>query len=321
MLPSSSIDLLFLILAILATRSMTLHQNQSGHQQQQSRSNDNNQRSTSTARVNGAFVDAGLPETPLTATFSFEQTEGQGPGGRFLSTTSSPTAAPHALPVPQITLTGDKEQVYHHNNGYQEGYVGAIVHDQDILHPIPRTTLAFRPTLRGSNSKHGRKSVSFSLSSMDEIVKSPGYKPIARRPPTPFVRRDRNSIMGPASPSERVHGHEGVGIGELVLGMSVGIGLGAGMGVDGGAAGEKDLGAGVASPLPSPWYPNNIVDNDDQEDRENGEDGMAGWSFGGAGDETPKPRVVVIGPAVGGLDHNKELVDPMGVKKQWLMPG
>ncbi|GFZ50011.1 hypothetical protein JCM24511_07764 [Saitozyma sp. JCM 24511] len=58
--------------------------------------------------------------------------------------------------------------------------------------PIPQITITpDRPKL-GHGFGHKRKSVSFSLSSMDEIVPHTHQK----RPPTPYVR-------GPASPSEK----------------------------------------------------------------------------------------------------------------------
>ena len=110
---------------------------------------------------------------------------------------------------------------------------------------IPTITLTpdrFEP-VRGARPSHGsahkRKSVSFSLSSMDE-VNPPNIHANKKRPPTPFVK-------GPASPNVA-------------------------------ASKESSANASPASSAPA----------------------------------SPVPPIPVLG-------HNTQIVDSMGVKKQWLM--
>jgi hypothetical protein len=136
---SYSLDILFMLLALLAVRHTLPSLEQI-----------NNTDAPSTPRhlafdhltsPKASPSPSGLPRSPAS------------PFGRGATSLLSPVPKRDSLAVPQITLTPD----------------------------LLRTKVASRP-------KHGRKSVSFSLSSMDELMAKRESKEIRKRPPTPFNR-------------------------------------------------------------------------------------------------------------------------------------
>lgn len=103
-------------------------------------------------------------------------------------------------------------------------------------------------------------------------------------------------------------------MGELVLGMSVGIGLGAGLGEEVGLGGHTTEGKG------GPEAAGSGCDGTGLKEREKDRHGYDSDSSPGMLTPRPDLRKLVLGPAVGGLEHSTERIDPMGVKKEWLMP-
>lgn len=166
--------------------------------------------------------------------------------------------------------------------------------NQDVLQsspPLPRITLTPSHASKGPAAvgigitpkrpgTHKRKSVSFSLSSMDDIHQSSSASSDRslpqrlRRPPTPWMK-------GPVSPSSLA-----------LLGLSAGLGMG-GISPGGSPLNSPSLG------LISAGYPSRVgnlgVQVDEPESFEND-------------DPLVSPKVC-----------SKERVDSMGIKKEWLM--
>ncbi|WVQ79384.1 hypothetical protein IAT38_001481 [Cryptococcus sp. DSM 104549] len=191
------------------------------------------------------------------------------------SITLSPTATtpPHLPPTPSIDAFSPPStpMTPHTPHGHSASHLGVPGVPSITITPEPPFHSSSRPR-SGSGTRrmlgkwaHKRKSVSFSLSSIDDIALPPSAaaSPNKRRPPTPFVKG------GLKSPSPSPGG----------------------------------------SPMPSPGM---------KSPRSPRSPGSVG-SMGGSVPGTPMPGMPENGGVGDVMLHRKEMEDPMGVKKQWLM--